>query len=164
MSTPWMDTAKSLFGTKEKPGTANNPEIIEWAKAIGGWIANYYTKDEIPWCGLFVAHCLEENGMDIPKNPLSALEYAKWGESLSEPSYGAVVVFTRSGGGHVGFYVGEDEDAYHVLGGNQSDQVNVTRVSKDRLTAIRWPSEFEVEYTGPIERDSSDLQMTTNEK
>ena len=159
-----MDTAESLIGTTEKPGTANNPEIISWAKAIGGWVANFYTKDEIPWCGLFVAHCLQENNMEVPNNPLSALEYAKWGDALNEPSLGAVMVFTRSGGGHVAFYVGEDEDAYHVLGGNQRDMVNITRVAKNRLTAIRWPSEFEVEHTGPIQRDPEDTSMTTNEK
>lgn len=164
MSTPWMDTAESLIGTKEKPGTSNNPEIIEWAKAIGGWVANYYTKDEIPWCGLFVAHCFEQHGIAIPKNPLSALEYSKTGESLDEPSYGAVMVFTRKGGGHVGFYIGEDEDAYHILGGNQSDMVNVTRIAKNRLSAIRWPSEYDLVHTGPIERDPEDTELSINER
>ena len=163
MSLPWMETAESLLGTKEKPGTANNPEIIEWAKAIGGWVANFYTKDEIPWCGLFVAHCLDEHGMATPKNPLSALEYGKLGEGLDEPSFGAIMVFTRKGGGHVGFYVSEDDEAYHILGGNQSDMVNITRISKDRLTAIRWPSEFDLVHTGPIVGELDD-PLSINER
>jgi hypothetical protein len=33
--------------------------------------------------------------------------------------------------------VGEDEAAYHVLGGNQSDCVCITRIAKARLYAIR---------------------------
>ncbi|MEG8056929.1 hypothetical protein QP150_09490 [Sphingomonas sp. 22L2VL55-3] len=45
-----------------------------------------------------------------------------------------------SGGGHVGFYVGEDATAYHVLGGNQGDTVSVARIAKDRCIARRWPS------------------------
>jgi hypothetical protein len=51
-----------------------------------------------------------------------------------------VLVFQRPGGGHLGFYVGEDERAYHVLGGNQGDCVSITRIAKDRCIAIRWPS------------------------
>jgi hypothetical protein len=50
-----------------------------------------------------------------------------------------VLVFARKGGGHVGFYVGEDATAYHVLGGNQGNAVNVMRIAKDRCIAIRWP-------------------------
>lgn len=163
MSLSWMETAKSLVGTKEKPGTANNPEIIEWAKAIGGWVANYYTKDEIPWCGLFTAHCLTENGFSIPKNPLSAREYANYGQELDEPSYGAIMVFTRSGGGHVAFYVGEDDDAYHVLGGNQSDMVCVSRIAKDRLLSIRWPDGADMELSGPYHAEF-DGPLSINEK
>ena len=41
--------------------------------------------------------------------------------------------------GHVGFYAGEDDSHYHVLGGNQSDRVCITRVSKGRLYAARRP-------------------------
>jgi cell wall-associated NlpC family hydrolase len=35
---------------------------------------------------------------------------------------GDVLVFRRGGGGHVALYVGEDEEAFHVLGGNQADR------------------------------------------
>jgi uncharacterized protein (TIGR02594 family) len=150
MSLVWMNTAKSLVGTKEFPGNANNPEIIHWAKMVGGFASKYYTADSIPWCGLFVAHCLEAADASVPSNPLSALAYADWGTRLNEPSFGAVMVFKRSGGGHVGFYVGEDDESYHILGGNQSDMVDVTRVGKERLHAIRWPSEVELVHTGPI--------------
>jgi len=49
------------------------------------------------------------------------------------------MVFTRSGGGHVGLYVGEDAGAYHILGGNQSNAVTITRIARERLSAMRWP-------------------------
>jgi uncharacterized protein (TIGR02594 family) len=146
----WYETAKDLIGTREKPGTANNPVIVEWARSIGGWTASFYTKDEIPWCGLFVAHCLSEAGISIPKNPLSALEYNKWGTKLDRPSPGAIMVFGRNGGGHVGFYVSEDATTYHILGGNQSDMVNVARLDKKRLRGIRWPKGLDLPSTGPV--------------
>lgn len=47
-------------------------------------------------------------------------------------------MFERAGGGgHVGLYVGDDAGAYHVLGGNQSDQVCVSRIAKARCIAVR---------------------------
>ena len=163
MTTAWMVTARSLLGTKEKPGTSNNPIIMEWANAIGGWVANFYTKDEIPWCGLFVAHCLSEHNIKIPKNPLSALEYSRWGVKLSKGTPGAVMVFTRPSGGHVGFYVSEDATDYHILGGNQSDMVTITKIDKSRLVGIRWPSEFPIPTAGPVVNKAFNGVKTSNE-
>ena len=47
--------ALKLFGTMEKPGAANNPTIVAWAKEVGGEVADVYKADSIPWCGLFMA-------------------------------------------------------------------------------------------------------------
>ncbi len=139
----WMDVAKSLVGTKEAPGSVNNPVIIGWAKGLGGWIGQYYTKDEIPWCGLFVAHCMHKAGLSFSQKSLSAREWANWGVPCL-PQVGAVMVFTRSGGGHVGFYVSEDSEAYNIMGGNQGDKVSVARISKDRFLEARWPKEVPI--------------------
>ena len=43
--------------------------------------------------------------------------------------------------GHIGFYWAEDDDAYHILGGNQSNSVSVTRIAKERLITARWPKD-----------------------
>lgn len=139
----WMDIANSLLGTKEAPGSVNNPVIIGWAKGLGGWIGQYYTKDEIPWCGLFVAHCMNKAGLSFSQSSLSAKAWADWGVPCL-PQVGAVMVFTRSGGGHVGFYVSEDNEAYNILGGNQGDKVSVARVAKNRFLEARWPKEVPV--------------------
>lgn len=138
---PWMEEAKRLQGVRETAGTKSNSVILAWAKALGGFVRSYYTSDDIPWCGLFVAHCvgLTLPSEALPSNPLSALAWAKFGVDV-KPTPGAVLVFSRTGGGHVGFYLGEDDAAFHVLGGNQSDQVNITRVAKDRHVATRWPA------------------------
>lgn len=138
---PWYDEAKRYMGLKEIVGPKHNLTILSWAKRLGGWIANFYTKDEIPWCGLFMGHIFgvtlpEET---LPSNPLGAKEWAKFGVP-SGHRLGAVVVFTRDGGGHVGLYHGEDKTHFHILGGNQSNSVNITRIAKNRMIAIRWPS------------------------
>lgn len=143
---PWMETAKSLIGTKERPGKSNNPVILRWAQLVGGWTASYYKRDSIPWCGLFVGVCMALNGIRPSPEALRAKAWASWpgGKKLREPCFGAIMVFTRRGGGHVGFYVSEDNNYYHILGGNQSDAVNVQKISKRRCIAYVWPkgSEF----------------------
>ena len=138
--TQWMNVANSLKGTREAQGSVNNPVIIGWAKGLGGWIGQYYTKDEIPWCGLFVAHCMHKAGLPFSQKSLSAREWLEWGVPC-EPQYGAVMVFGREGGGHVGFYDSEDSVAYNITGGNQSDMVNTARIDKNRFLGARWPKD-----------------------
>jgi uncharacterized protein (TIGR02594 family) len=137
----WYDQALGLIGTREKPGPASNPEILRWAKNCN----IDYKSDDIPWCGLFVAHCIASTLPEerLPSAPLAARSWRRFG-APSEAVRGAVLVFwrrSRSGPfGHVGFYRSEDKDAYHVVGGNQSDMVNVCRIGKDRLLEARWPT------------------------
>ena len=65
-------------------------------------------------------------------------------------------MFTRSGGGHVAFFLRYVKgDRIEVLGGNQSDQVSVTTRAKSGLIAIRRPPEGPVEtITSLAEKDS----------
>lgn len=139
---PWLETAYSLIGTQEKPGTGSNEAIMGWAEDLE---LTSYNDDDIPWCGLFVAHCIGSQMPDeaLPNNPLGARKWKKFGNEIS-PRLGAIMVFWRGTPagwkGHVGFYWAEDNDAYHILGGNQANCVNVTRVSKNRLLSARWPS------------------------
>jgi uncharacterized protein (TIGR02594 family) len=125
------------YGTIETPGRANNTKIMGWANETG--LRNVYTADSVPWCGLFTAVIAKRASYGAPTNPLWALNWAKFGTEAGQPSLGDVLVFTRNGGGHVGFYIAEDRTTYHVLGGNQSDRVNITRIDKARLYASRRP-------------------------
>lgn len=145
----WLATVKSpeilmqaiaLYGVREKPGADNSPVILAWAKELGGAAGNWYNSDDKAWCGLFAAICAKRAGF-IPPDGFSALrarDWAKWGNPVSgKAGIGDVLVFERTGGGHVGFYVAEDATCYHVLGGNQSDMVRVSRIEKSRLVAAR---------------------------
>lgn len=129
------------YGTLEMPGDASNPVIIEWAKEVGGWIGTWYTQDSVPWCGLLMAMCAKRAGYPFTQKALSALEWSKFGLPVAIPAEGPmlgdVLTFKREGGGHVALYVGEDAEAYHVLGGNQHDAVCITRIAKARLYAAR---------------------------
>lgn len=139
MSEPsWMAVARKYLGTAEIVGPKHNPLIIGWAKKLGGWFASFYTKDEIPWCGLFVANCMKESGYPVQGDALSALGWKDYGTKIGT-SVGAIMIFHRDGGGHVGFYVSEDANNYHILGGNQRNSVNIAPIEKSRLVDVRWP-------------------------
>jgi uncharacterized protein (TIGR02594 family) len=126
--------AVSLIGTREIIGKNHNPIILSWAIELG---LKVYTNDEIPWCGLFIAYCAHKAGVEVVDSPLWALNWAKYGTKESTPMLGDVLTFKRDGGGHVGLYIGEDRTHYHVLGGNQNNQVNVMRIAKSRLHQAR---------------------------
>ena len=172
--------------TQEYPGGASNATIIEWSYEINkkgqSWISNMFETggDAVPWCGLFVGMVAKRCGKPMPNNPLSALAWSDWGEQVArqiydrngkptgriegEPMLGDVLTFKRRGGGHVGIYVGEDAVAFHVLGGNQSDSVNITRIVKTRFySAQRYYSigrpksvrSVMVDARGPISRNEA---------
>jgi uncharacterized protein (TIGR02594 family) len=160
---PWMTEALRLVGVKEDTSAKSNPLIIGWGKRLGIGYGN----DEIPWCGLFVAHCIGSQlpSEPMPNNPLGARNWSKLGVEC-EPQLGAVLVFWReskaSGKGHVGFYVAEDAKAFHVLGGNQGNAVNVKRVGKDRIMNVRWPKSAPAP-TGKRRFANSTGQLSSNE-
>lgn len=133
----WISTARNLIGTKEIPGPKHNSWIAQgWARLGAGW----FNDDETPWCGFFVAHCMNAVGLDYPSKGMfaRAKEWLKWGKAC-KPQLGAVVVFGRNGGGHVGFLVGQSATNFYVLGGNQGNMVSITPIAKNRALGYRWP-------------------------
>jgi uncharacterized protein (TIGR02594 family) len=160
---PWFEEAKHLVGTKEVLGPKSNPTILDWATSLD----INYKGDDIPWCGLFVAHCIGATLPQevLPGNPLGARQWERFGDSTTA-RLGAIMVFWRekptSGKGHVGFYVGEDETAYQILGGNQTDSVCLTWLDKKRLVAARWPKGASSLVTSSF-RKNRDQGLSSNE-
>lgn len=140
----WMYEAVKMLGVQEQ---ADNKRLRWWLRSGGGTVGD---PARVPWCGDFVETCIALGlpNEPLPANPYLAASWALWGQIVT-PRYGAVLSFWRgspkSWKGHVGFCVGADSEAYHVLGGNQSDAVTVTRIAKGRLRAggCRWPSTVE---------------------
>ncbi len=147
----WIDTIGVLpklvaaglqyLGVREVVGKGSNPVIMDMAKGLG--IDDIYKDDDTAWCGLFMSHLFRITGkpaLDIKGdkyNYLRAAKYAEWGRKVAEPEFGDVLVFSRTGGGHVGLCVGESKDTYFVLGGNQSNGVTVARFKVSDILGIR---------------------------
>ena len=131
----WLVQARSHMGLREIPGPKHNPTIVKWLVKLKAW----WQDDETPWCGTFVAHCFDAVGIKPVKAWYRARAWSDWGVPV-KPQAGAVAIFSRGGGGHVGFVVGEKATHFAVLGGNQGNAVNVTNIQKNRLIGCRWPA------------------------
>lgn len=133
-----LTTALKYYGLRERPGDADNPLIMQWASGFG---ITWYIHDSIAWCSLYLGEVAKESGF-TPPGPdylLAALSWATWGVAVGTPKLADILVFNRPGGHHVGLYIGEDPDAFHVLGGNTGDAVAIARLAKNRLIAARRP-------------------------
>jgi uncharacterized protein (TIGR02594 family) len=132
-----LKIAETYTGLAEIRGPKHNSKIVGWLDKLGAW----WRDDETPWCGVFVAHCVQDVGLPYPSMYMRAKAWVDYGSLLRRDRLapGAILVFDRAGGGHVGFYVGEDAGHYFVLGGNQGNAVNVMKLGKSRLLASRWP-------------------------
>jgi uncharacterized protein (TIGR02594 family) len=136
---PWLDLAIRKKGLHEGRDFA---DLSRFLKSDGRTLGDPRTN---PWCGDFVETCIAVAlpGETIVTNPYLAQNWRRFGVK-TKPTLGAVLVFWRgsrtSTKGHVGFAVGESSSRFYVLGGNQSNSINVAPISKSRLLAARWPA------------------------
>ncbi|SLN76702.1 hypothetical protein ROG8370_03902 [Roseovarius gaetbuli] len=121
-----------------------------------------------PWCGDFVETCIRMGLPDEPllgalgKNPYWARNWLLFGREV-QPIIGAVLVFERGSGGHVGFAIGQDDTHFYVLGGNQSDAVTIARIIKSRLLGARWPATYPPRLQRLATMKPGEFLSTTNE-
>lgn len=136
----WYQIAfrEMVSGVDEISGSADNPRIIEYHQAT----SLQATDDETAWCSSFVNWCLLKAGKDRT-NSAAARSWLNWGVSIVTPRLGCVAIFERTSSptaGHVGFYQSEQNGRILLLGGNQSNQVNITPQHANKLLGYRWPS------------------------
>lgn len=154
----WLKVMRAITGTDEEPGGADNPKILAMRDKIAEIfpdMADYcalYQHDDTPWCGLAAAFCMAMAGIRPPYRPPPAPDTDRWlwalawaddnqfGQLISTPRPGCVVVLERSGGGHVTFYESTSGSSYKCRGGNQSDSVNLASYPIADVVALVWPS------------------------
>lgn len=143
----YLTVARGYIGTREVPGPKHNGVIRGWLSKLGAW----WHDDETPWCGVFVAACLQEAGLPYPKAYYRARSYVDYGEWVPCTRLGAVVVLSRTGGGHVGFLTGRTADGafLRVLGGNQGNMVCEAWFEASRVVDSRCPPGVKLEQIVP---------------
>jgi hypothetical protein len=77
---PWLDEAKRWQGLKEVAGPGSNKTILAWGRAVADW----FTDDDIPWCGAFVHGVLAAALPDepLPANALWARGWLRFGTTI----------------------------------------------------------------------------------
>lgn len=131
------ELAKAEVGTVEwKNG--DNPKVVGYFRDAGH---AYIKDDETAWCAAFVGAMLRRAGFES-SGKLTARSYLEWGEPVDRRAAreGDICIFTRSNStwqGHVAFFVKDNGDTISVLGGNQSNAVNVRPYAANRLLGIR---------------------------
>lgn len=139
----WVIESRRWIGEAEVPGKGSNPRLLKAIQAVGAKVLGInYTDDDSAWCGAIMAVWL---GQTLPSEPLPSIavrasSWSSFGVKLETPALGAIMVFSRKGGGHVGLYLGETATHYVILGGNQGNRVSImTRAKGNDLQAMRWP-------------------------
>lgn len=138
-----IDSCLAQASKGEWKETGSNPNIIACYKAAG----SSNTDDrKVPWCAAYATNALKLAGASA-KATLSSLAYKGYGTSIdindkSKWRLNDVIIFSRKGGGHIGFFRGYNASNGSVLvvGGNQGD--NLTE------KAFKNNSEMPVIYIG----------------
>jgi uncharacterized protein (TIGR02594 family) len=91
------------------------------------------------WCGAFLDMVLRRTGHRAGSN--LARDYIKYGTRIAGPEVGAIVVFARQGGGHVGIVTGIDSNGNPiVISGNHNHRVAVATYPAKRALAYVMPN------------------------
>ncbi len=136
----WLAKAHEEMGVEETAGSESTPRIMEYFAAAphSEWVKD----DSTPWCGAFAAWLLKDYG--LPDEPLRARAWLEWGDPITEPVPGCVVVLRRGSNpkaGHVALFQqwSKDRKSLYLLGGNQGNRVSIARFKIDDVLGYRWP-------------------------
>lgn len=159
---PWITEAKTALGRNE---ARDRTWLMDWLKRDGRSLGD---PCKTPGCGDFVETCIRMALPDEPllgavgTNPYWARNWLLFGQAV-QPITGAVLIFERGSGGHVGFAIGQDDTHFYVLGGNQSDAVTIARIAKSRLLGARWPATVPIRTQRLPTMQPGAFLSTTNE-
>ncbi len=141
-----FDLAQRFIGIKEVAGKVSNPQILTMLQLDNSWVS----VDEVPWCSAFVNYIAWLLRLPRSKS-LAARSWLQVGScvAVQEAEVGFDVVILKRGNppqpgpevidatGRVGFDAGFEGEVVLILGGNQSDSVNVSRLPFNNILGIR---------------------------
>lgn len=155
---PWMAEMHRKMGLHE---VRDNASLIEWLK-IGKYLGN---PKDLPWCGDAIESCMAKTlpKEPLPSNPFFAQAWKDFGIDATAPVVGSIgVIRWTASSGHVGIVAGIDGDRINLLGGNQSNAINISSFPRSKFIAFRWPSTFPMQYYSALKgrAPTADLAST----
>jgi uncharacterized protein (TIGR02594 family) len=133
-------TAERYRGQHER---SNRASLMEFMRANGVQI----DPAQLAWCAAFLNAILAANGLPMQREAngaptVQARDFLSYGNAVSNPEVGDIVVLARggrgSGLGHVGLFQGFDaQGRVLVLGGNTSNKVGVSAENRDDVLGFR---------------------------
>jgi len=141
------DIAQRFIGIREVDGSVANPAILAMLRLDGDWPKD----DSVPWCAAFTNYVCWLLRLPRSKS-LRARSWLSVGTPVVEAdrweaAYDVVILQRGSGKqpgpsvidapGHVGFFSAQEGERIWILGGNQSDEVNVSSYPKSRVLGVR---------------------------
>ena len=138
---PWLRAAFAERGVIEVEGPGNHPRILEYFTKT----SYKATADSVPWCSAGLCFVFEAVGIRSTRDA-RARSWVKWGDTLSGPRRGCVVVLSRGAdptSGHVTLCIAHDADYVWGYGANQNNRWSVQKYPRSRVLAggYRWPTE-----------------------
>jgi uncharacterized protein (TIGR02594 family) len=141
-----VDLAQRFVGVAEVSGSASNPQILAMLRLDENWPQGGY----VPWCSAFMKYIAWLLRLPRSKS-LQARSWLAVGRpvNLEQAEAGFDVVILKRGEGqqpgpdilnapgHVGLFAGREGDSVLLLGGNQSDAINVQRFPASQILGIR---------------------------
>ena len=134
--------ALEYYGLTERPGPGSNPEILDMIKTM---FPDAEDDSKVAWCSIFINYISDQAGYEKSGSGL-ARSWEKVGTPVEyvDRKIGDIAVFWRGSKdgwqGHVGLFVNDTEDGrLRILGGNQSDSINITILGWDKLVCFRRP-------------------------
>jgi len=135
----YAEAAKYL-GVKEVTGPKSHPIIKAWIAQSASWLDP--DDSETAWCGCFRGAVGRTTGTGIPKEFYRAKSWSRWGDEvpLSDPSQwqqGDTIIMARPGGNHVCVLSFVEGKYAYCLGGNQNNEVNISKYLLSKITHVR---------------------------
>jgi uncharacterized protein (TIGR02594 family) len=155
---PWMAEMHRKMGLHE---VRDNAVLSAWLK-IGRALGN---PASLPWCGDAVESCIAKTlpSEPLPANPFFAQSWASWGTDTIVPIVGAIgpIRWTASSG-HVGIVAGIEGSTVYLLGGNQSNAINVSGFPRSKFIGFRWPKTYPRKAYPPLKGKATGILTQTS--
>ena len=144
---PWMHEMHRRMNLHE---VRDNKALSDWLR-IGRFLGD---PAKLPWCGDAIETCIVKTlpNEPVPNNPFWAQSWAKFGIDAGDPIVGSIgVIRWTASSGHVGIVAGMNGSNVNLLGGNQSNAINVRSFPRSKFIAFRWPASFPIKEYPPLQ-------------